>query len=181
MKKRNTWNVEGIALPGGRVDIIMSNTSGKFVTGRNNKFGNIIWMVYDRGEYLSNVATKIDPDILSGGSGARGCNMDFMERAQDFKTITDGVLSVVSSGNKHTSDASNEEENEGKEIGFAFNLAERLLVVDFWFLAWIVWLAESCLVDRLLRMSLHDRVTHHHLNDGLLDLLQSIMNGRWVS
>ena len=128
----------------------MSNTSGKFVTGRNNKFGNIIWMVYDRGEYLSNVATKIDPDILSGGSGARGCNMDFMERAQDFKTITDGVLSVVLSSNKHTSDASNEEENEAKKLVLLSILLRDCWSLIFGFLrglcGWLkaVWLTVSC-------------------------------------
>ena len=82
----------------------MSNTCGKFITSGNNKFRNIIGMVNDRGEYLANVATKVDPDILSCRGGARGSNMDFVERAQDFKTITVGVLSMVSSGNKHTSD-----------------------------------------------------------------------------
>ena len=84
MKKWNTWNIEGVALPGGRVDIIMSNTCGKFVTSGNNKFRNIIGMVNDRGEYLANVATKVDPDILSCRCGTRGSNKDFMESAQDF-------------------------------------------------------------------------------------------------
>ena len=82
----------------------MGNTSSKFVTSRNNTFGNIIGMINDRRQYLMDLATKADPDILSCRGGARGSNMDFVERAQDFKTITVGVLSMVSSGNKHTSD-----------------------------------------------------------------------------
>ena len=80
----------------------MRNTSSKIVMSKNNKIGNIIGMINDRRQYLTDLATKFDPD--SCRSGARGSNMDFVERAQDFKTITVGVLSMVSSGNKHTSD-----------------------------------------------------------------------------
>ena len=151
----------------------MSNTSGKPVTSRNNKLGNIIRIINDRGEDLMNVATEVDPDVLSGRGGARGRNVDCMEGAQYFKAITDGVLSMVTSGNEHTSDACKEEENKREEICAAFNPAERLCIVVFGFLAWIVWL-----VDCLLGMSLHDGVRHHHLNNGLFDLLQCILNRR---
>ena len=73
MQNINTTNIgeeehlefKGVAFSVIRDKNIIMNTSGKSVTSRNYKFGIEIGMIDDGGEYLINVATKINKLLSS--------------------------------------------------------------------------------------------------------------------